>query len=297
MDILITGGSGQVGIELLRRSWPATARLHVPSRAELDLADAGSIERMLGGRRWAAVISCGAFTAVDRAETEVAAAWQVNALAPALLAKGTGEAGIPIVHVSTDYVFSGAKDGFYAEDDPVGPIGVYGASKEGGEQAVRTGNPLHAIVRTAWLVSPRRQNFLRTMLRLAGERDEVTVVSDQRGCPTFACDLADALMRVTLALLQRPAGAAGTFHFVNDGEATWAEFAAAIFAASARRGGPSARVREIATAEYPTAARRPANSRLATTRIRDAFGIVPRPWTDALGDALDAIGSGSADGR
>lgn len=295
MDILLTGGAGQVGIELLRQAWPPEIRIHAPGRAELDLANVSSIERVLSERRWGAVISAGAFTAVDRAETDVAEAWQVNALAPAILAKRSAQAGIPIVHVSTDYVFSGSKDGYYEEDDPVGPIGVYGASKEGGEQAVRTGNPRHAIVRTAWVVSPHRANFLKTMLRLAGEgREEIGVVADQRGCPTFAGDLATALMQATLALVERPDGSSGTYHFVNDGEATWAEFAAAIFAESARRGGPSARVREIATADYPTPARRPANSRLATDHIRRAFGIAPRPWQAPLAEALSALRIGAA---
>jgi dTDP-4-dehydrorhamnose reductase len=290
MDILITGGAGQVGIELQRQSWPEAVLLHAPSRELLDLSNPDSIDRVLTGRRWDAVISSGAYTAVDKAETEMLDAWRINALAPALLAQHTARAGIPLVHVSTDYVFSGDKQGYYQEDDPVGPIGVYGASKEGGEQAVRTGNPRHAIVRTAWVVSPHRANFLKTMLRLAGEgREEIGVVADQRGCPTFAGDLAAALMQVTLALIERPDGLSGTYHFVNDGEASWAEFAAAIFAESARRGGPSARVREITTSEYPTPARRPANSRLATSLIRDRFGITPRRWDVALDQVLGAL--------
>ncbi|NNM73095.1 dTDP-4-dehydrorhamnose reductase [Enterovirga aerilata] len=290
MDILVTGGSGQVGTELQRQAWPEGVRLHAPARAELDLADAEAIDRVLAARPWAAIISSGAYTAVDKAETEVVQAWRVNALAPALLARRSAERGIPIVHVSTDYVFPGSKDGYYREDDPVGPLGVYGASKEGGEQAVRTGNPRHAIIRTAWVVSPHGSNFLKTMLRLAGSgREELGVVSDQRGCPTFAGDLAAALARVTLDLVRSPDAPAGTFHFVNAGEASWAGFAEAIFAASARRGGPSARVKAISTAEYPTPARRPANSRLATDRIRDAFGIAPRPWQDALEEAVAAL--------
>jgi dTDP-4-dehydrorhamnose reductase len=290
MDVLITGGAGQVGIELQRQAWPEGVRLHAPTRAELDLADPASIERMLAARPWAAVISSGAYTAVDKAETEVLTAWQVNAIAPALLAKGTAERSIPLVHVSTDYVFSGDKQGYYDENDPVGPIGVYGASKEGGEQAVRTGNPRHAIIRTAWMVSPHRVNFLKTMLRLAAERrGEIAVVADQRGCPTFAGDLAEALMRVTVAMMGRPDGLNGTYHFVNDGEASWAEFAAAIFEASARRGGSSARVRTIRTAEYPTPARRPGNSRLSTGLIGNTFGIRPRPWRDALEEVVRVL--------
>lgn len=289
MDILLTGGTGQVGIALRHLRWPEAVRLHAPPREELDLADPASVRRAIAMRPWSAVISSGAYTAVDRAESEVGAAWAANALAPAILAAGAAEAGIPIVHVSTDYVFAGDKDGAYREDDPVGPVGVYGASKEGGEQAVRTANARHAIVRTAWVVSPHRANFLRTMLRLAAERDEVRVVADQVGCPTFAADLAAALQHLALRLAGDPAAPTGTYHFVNAGEASWAAFARAIFAASARRGGPSARVVPITTAEYPTPARRPRNSRLATELIRRDFGIEPRPWTGALDEAVAAL--------
>lgn len=289
MEILITGGTGQVGIELARRSWPERVRTHAPDRTALDLADPASIDRVMAERTWDAVISCGAFTAVDKAETHVGAAWAANAVAPAILAKRAAEAGIPIAHISTDYVFSGAKTGYYLEDDPVQPINVYGASKEGGEQAVRTANPRHVILRTAWVVSSHRSNFVKTMLRLAGERDEVRVVSDQCGCPTFAGDLAAALQLIVLRLACEPDGPHGTYHFVNEGEASWAGFADAIFAASARNGGPAARVVPISTAEYPTPARRPANSRLSTAKLRRDFAIAPRPWQVALDETVAAL--------
>lgn len=289
MDILLTGGTGQVGIELLRLVWPVGTKLHAPDRATLDLGDPLSIRRVLAERRWDAVISCGAYTAVDKAESEVGAAWAANALAPAILAEGTAAAGIPIVHVSTDYVFSGTKDAPYGEDDPVAPLNVYGASKEGGEQAVRTANPRHVLVRTAWVVSPHRSNFLRTMLRLAGDRDEVRIVADQLGCPTFAIDLAGVLQVIAIRLGTDVSSPTGTYHFVNEGEASWADFATAIFAASGGRGGPTARVLPIATAEYPTPARRPMNSRLSTAKLRLDFGITPRPWQDALDDAVASL--------
>ena len=289
MDILVTGGSGQVGTELRALAWPAGVAVHAPGRDELDLADPASVERALASRAWSAVVSSGAYTAVDRAEGDVAQAWLVNAVAPAILASHARRAGIPIVHVSTDYVFDGSGEGFYAETDPVAPLGVYGASKEGGEQAVRSAGARHAILRTAWVVSPHGSNFLKTMLRLGAGRDELRVVGDQRGCPTFAGDLARALQAVTLRLIADADAPAGTFHFVNAGEASWAEFAVAIFAASARRGGRQPRVETITTAEYPTPARRPANSRLATSRIREAFGIEPRPWPEALEEAVAAL--------
>lgn len=295
MDILLTGGSGQVGIEILRQSWPEGVKLHAPARADLDLGDPASVARMMASRRWDAVISSGAYTAVDKAETDVAAAWVANAVAPAILAKAASEVGAPIVHISTDYVFPGDKPEPYREDDPVGPIGVYGASKEGGEQAVRTGNPRHVILRTAWVVSTHRANFLKTMLRLGAEREELRVVADQRGCPTFAADLAAAVRTVTLRLAGDESAPTGTFHFVNAGEASWAEFAAAIMESAKARGAKGAKVVPITTAEFPTPARRPANSRLVTGRLRAEYGIVTPDWHVSLGSALDElVGTSSA---
>jgi dTDP-4-dehydrorhamnose reductase len=289
MDILITGGSGQVGTELGGLTWPEGVTVFAPGRAELDLADPASVAAMMASRPWAAVISSGAYTAVDKAETEVRDAWLVNAVAPAIIAQAAKSAGIPIVHVSTDYVFDGSKDGFYSEADPVAPLGIYGASKEGGEQAVRTGNPRHAIVRTAWVVSRHRSNFIKTMLRFGAERDEMRVVGDQRGCPTFAGDLAAALQTIVLRMIADEAAPRGTYHFVNAGEASWAEFASAIFAASGRHGGKQPKVTTITTAEYPTPARRPANSRLATSKLTADYGITPRPWTEALDETVAAL--------
>jgi dTDP-4-dehydrorhamnose reductase len=289
MDILVTGGSGQVGLSLKELVWPAGVTVHTPGRAELDLADPSSVEAMVASRPWAAVISSGAYTAVDKAETEVRDAWLINAVAPAVLARGAAQAGIPIVHVSTDYVFDGSKPGFYSETDPVAPLGIYGASKEGGEQAVRTANPRHAIVRTAWVVSRHRANFIKTMLRFGAERDEMRVVGDQHGCPTFAGDLAAALQTVVLRMIADEAAPRGTYHFVNAGEASWAAFASAIFAASARHGGKQPKVTTITTAEYPTPARRPANSRLSTARIEADYGVKPRPWAEALEETVAAL--------
>ena len=177
--VLVTGGSGQVGSALLRLDGEFVA----PSRAELDLADAGALVAAVSARPWHAVVNAGAYTAVDKAESDVVAAWKVNALAPAALAAATRTAGIPLIHISTDYVFDGSKPEPYVEDDAVRPIGVYGASKEAGEQAVRTANPAHVILRTAWVVSPDGANFIKTMLRLGADRPELRVVADQYGCP------------------------------------------------------------------------------------------------------------------
>ena len=288
-DILVTGGSGQVGGALVRAGAPDGFRFIAPARAEFDLADPASIAVFFASRPWAAVINAGAYTAVDRAQTDIETAWRVNALAPACLAKATAEAGVPMIHVSTDYVFPGDLDRPYGEDDPIGPLGVYGASKEGGEQAVRTGNPLHAIVRTSWVVSAHGANFVKTMLRLGADREVLRVVADQHGAPTAAADLAGVLTLIAQRMIADPGGPVGTFHFANAGATTWAGFAAEIFRLSAARGGPSARVESIATKDYPTPARRPANSRLDLQRIRTLHGVAPRPWEQAIADIIDEL--------
>lgn len=289
MDILVLGGAGQVGTELQAFAWPQGVRIDAPDRSSLDITDAAAVTAALDARTYAAVIVPAAYTAVDKAESDVAAAWRLNALAPAILAAETKRRGIPLIHVSTDYVFDGTGEGFYDPDAPVNPTSVYGASKAAGEMAVRTGNPLHAIVRTAWVVSPHRGNFVKTMLRLAAERDKLTVVDDQHGCPTSAADLAAALATIALRLAQDPAAPTGTFHFVNDGATTWCGFARAIVEGSARRGGRSVPVEGIPTTAYPTPARRPANSRLSTRSLTDAYGVTPRPWAAALDDILDRL--------
>lgn len=290
-QVLLTGGSGQVGAEIIRRA-PAGLEVVAPGRAVLDLSDPQAIADLVASRPWAAVINCAAYTAVDKAESEVVAAWSVNALGPAALAQATAQAQIPLIHLSTDYVFDGAKSGSYVERDPVAPIGVYGASKEGGEQAVRTANPRHVILRTAWVVSPHGANFIKTMLRLAETRPELNVVDDQRGCPTSASDIAQTVLTVAGRMIASPDAPTGTYHFVNDGEATWYEFARAIFEMAAQRGLAVPVVRPIPTSEYPTPARRPANSRLDTGKLRREYGVTPRPWTEAADEIVAALVAG-----
>lgn len=293
--ILVTGGNGQLGQELARLPCPAGWSVVAMGRAALDLDDADAIAAVVAagheGRPWAAVVNAGAYTAVDRAESEAVAAWRVNALAPAALAAACAEAGIPLVQVSTDYVFAGDKAGAWEIDDPVGPLGVYGASKLGGELAVRTSGVRHAIVRTAWVVSARGANFVRTMLRVGAERDTLRVVDDQRGSPTAASDLAAALLTIAIRLAEDANAPTGTVHFSNAAPegVSWAGFAAEIFRQSEARGGPTAQVEPIATADYPTPARRPANSLLSHSAITAAYGIEPRPWAAALGDILDEL--------
>lgn len=287
-EVLLTGGSGQVGTEIIRQA-PAGLNIVAPGRAQLDMADAEAVAALVASRPWAAVINCAAYTAVDKAETEVLTAWRVNALGPAALARASAEADIPLIHISTDYVFDGSKASFYLETDPVSPIGVYGASKEGGEQAVRTANPRHVILRTAWVVSPHGSNFVKTMLRLAETRSELNVVDDQRGCPTSAADIAATVLAIAERMIEDADAPTGTYHFVNDGEATWCEFARAIFTAAQARGLATPTVHPIPSSAYPTPARRPANSRLSTEKLRRDYGIAPRPWPAALAEIMAAL--------
>ena len=288
--VLITGGTGQVGIELRRQAWPADVELQTPSRDELDLGEANSIREMIGRERWSCVISSAAYTAVDAAEDDVGQAFQANCQGPAWLAEATGKAGIPLIHLSTDYVFSGDAREPYSEDDKVCPIGAYGASKAAGELAVSCANPRSVIVRTAWVLSPHRSNFLKTMLRLAKERSTLWVVADQRGCPTSAGDIARAVMTVALRHMEDPAAPTGTYHFASSGDASWHELASEILRMSALAGGPSADVQPIGSAEFPTRARRPANSQLATRKITRDFGIDPRDWRTAVADIIAELG-------
>ncbi len=285
--VLVTGGKGQLGVELQRAAWTAGWQVHAVDIDELDLTDTAAIAAAVAARPYAAIISGGAYTAVDRAEDDQVTAWAVNALAPAALAAAARKAGIPIVQVSTDYVFDGTEPGQRHPDERTAPRNVYGASKLGGELAVRASGARHAIIRTAWVVSAHGNNFVKTMLRLAETRDELGVVDDQHGAPTAAADLANAVMHVTVALVD--GRASGTWHFANSGETVWADFARAIFAGSAVRGGASARVNGIPSSAYPTPAARPAWSQLDTSALTRDFYLKPRPWQDALDDILDEL--------
>lgn len=285
--VLVTGGSGQVG-QALARMAPEGVELVLPTRAELDISDPESCAEMVASRNWSAVISAGAYTAVDKAEGDVTAAWTANAIGPAALAAAGAKAGIPILHLSTDYVFDGSRPGFYSENAPVAPIGVYGASKEGGEQAVRTANPRHIILRTAWVVSPFGNNFVKTMLRLGADRPELRVVGDQYGCPTSALDIASTFLTLLDKAVSGDA-AWGTYHFVNAGDTNWSGLAGAVIDRAATHGRPHPTVTAISTADYPTPAKRPANSRLSTEKLTKAFGIQPRPWREAIDAIVDEL--------
>lgn len=286
--LLLTGASGQTGRECLRLAPARGFDLLTPSRSELDLEVPDLSGEQLMRLAPDAVLNCAAFTAVDAAEGEPERAFRINADAPRALGEAARRLGVPMVHISTDYVFDGTKTGAYVETDPIAPLGVYGRSKAEGEAGLLASGARAAIVRTSWVYSPHRSNFVKTMLRLAETREEIGVVDDQWGRPTSAADLADASLGLVTRLLSGEDLASGIFHYAGAGDTCWAGFAEAVFEGSAQRGGPLARVRRIPTSEYPTPARRPANSRLDTSKI-EAIGIGVRPWRDQLATCLDEL--------
>ena len=291
MKLLILGAAGQVGRELGRFSWPADYRLAVFGHDRVDIARREAVAAVVASEAPDIVVNAAAYTAVDRAEIETDRAWAGNCTGPLNLAACCREAAIPLIHISTDYVFDGSKRGAYVEDDPVKPLGAYGWSKEAGERAVRGALDQHVILRTAWVYCAHGQNFVKTMLRLAAERPVLRVVADQVGSPTSAADIAGAIA----ALVQQIAGGNrrwGTYHFAGGGAVSWHGFAEAIFALAAPWRGPPPKVEAITTAEFPTPARRPANSVLDCPRIGEAFGIAPRPWREALAEVILEIHGG-----
>jgi dTDP-4-dehydrorhamnose reductase len=285
MKLLVLGAGGQVGHQLGRLAWPADYQIAAFDRAGVDITQGDAVATAFERERPDIVINAAAYTAVDRAETEPDAAWAGNCTGPGHLADACQAAGIPLIHISTDYVFDGSKQGPYREDDPVDPLGVYGHSKEAGDRAVREALPEHVILRTAWVYSAHGHNFVKTMLRVAAERPVLRVVADQIGSPTSAADIARAIA----AIVRRVAAGDrhwGTYHFAGAGEVTWHGFAEAIFELAAPWRGASPTVEAITTADYPTPARRPANSVLDCHHIGEVFGIVPRPWCEALAEVI-----------
>jgi dTDP-4-dehydrorhamnose reductase len=283
MRVVVTGREGQLASALAERARDDIEIVRL-GRPELDLAGLpDAIVSAIGQARPELVVSAAAYTQVDKAETEPDVAFAINERGVGAVARAARELGVPIVHLSTDYVFDGLKSAPYAEADSTRPTGVYGASKLAGEHAVLEENADSVVLRTAWVYSPFGSNFVKTMLRLAADRDEVAVVADQRGNPTNALDIADGIIAVArnLATSDDPE-LRGVFHMAGSGDASWAELAEATFAASAARGGPSAAVRRIDAAEYPTAARRPENSRLDCGKLARVHGITLPDWHNAL---------------
>ncbi|MBI1774582.1 MAG: dTDP-4-dehydrorhamnose reductase [Proteobacteria bacterium] len=287
--LLLTGGTGQVGEALGRLGPFAGAAVEHPSRAELDLARPETVAAAV--RRCAAeiVVNCAAYTAVDRAETERASAEAVNASGPGYLADACAARGVPLIHISTDYVFDGSKAGAYVEGDPVAPLGVYGRSKEAGERAVRSAWDRHVILRTSWVYSAHGQNFVKTMLRLAGERSEWGVVDDQVGAPTAADDIAGAVLAIAPQLLEPATARWGTYHYTAEGQVSWHGFARAIVERAAMVTGKRPTVKAIPTSAYPTPVRRPQNSVLDCSKVIAAFAPPRRPWQAGLKDVLDLL--------
>jgi len=290
MKVLVLGTSGQVGTELMRAAWPADTVLAGLARPEIDLARSETIDAAMQAHAPDLVVNATAYTAVDKAESEREAAFAVNRDGPAHLAARCAERGAALIHISTDYVFDGSKPTPYGEDDPVCPISVYGASKEAGEAAVRATAPRHVILRTSWVYAAHGANFVKTMLRLGRERDELGVVADQTGAPTSAADIAAAIVLIAKRIAESPDAVAwGTYNFTGAGETTWHGFADRIFQRLERAEGRRPRLRAIGTADYPTPARRPVNSRLDCARVRTAFGVATPAWEDSLDRVLDAL--------
>jgi len=292
MRLVVTGTAGQVAECLVERGM-ALGHVVIPlGRPHLDLArdDAAALRAALAVAAPEAIVSAAAYTAVDKAENEPDQAAAVNTTGAGRLAEAAQAMGVPLVHLSTDYVFSGEGDRAWREDDPTGPQGVYGATKLAGEHAVLAACPDSAVLRTAWVYSPFGTNFVKTMLRLAETREELGVVADQIGNPTSALDIADGVLAVAANLLRSGDGALrGVFHMAGNGETSWAGLAEAIFAASAPRGGPAARVKPITTAEYPTRAARPANSRLDCTKLAREHSVRLPAWQGSLDTVIGRL--------
>ena len=289
MNILLTGKNGQVGWELQRTLQPV-GKVAAFSHAGLDLADAAAIRSKLDEVRPDVIVNAAAYTAVDKAESEPELAHEVNAVAPALLAQEAARRGALLIHYSTDYVYDGAKAAPYVESDKTNPLGAYGRSKLAGEEGIRASGCDHLIFRTSWVYAARGANFLRTILRLAAEREELRIVMDQIGAPTWARLIAEATaLALRQALAERRHGRfeSGLFHLACAGETSWHGFASAIVAG--RSGLRVKTVTPITTADYPLPAPRPANSRLDTSAFRARFGLALPDWRDCLPLCLEEL--------
>jgi dTDP-4-dehydrorhamnose reductase len=284
--IVVFGGNGQLGRELERAS--DRAQLTALARKDADITDEFAVSEAIRRYRPALVVNAAAYTKVDLAESEPREAQEVNGRAPGLIGHACAQAGVPLVHVSTDYVFDGSKAGPYTEDDPIAPLSAYGRSKAAGEAAVRAACARHVILRTAWLYGAFGNNFLKTMLRLAATRDELSVVADQHGSPTSTRDLAGAILRIAPRLIAGE-NLWGIYHFTGTGVTTWHGFATQIVTAQASLTGRHPKVIAITTADYPTAARRPANSELDNSRFAHTFGFRSHAWQDETEVAVRAV--------
>ena len=290
-ELLITGANGQLGWALARQAAAAGVDAVAFDRAALDITDGDAVAAAVAAHRPAIVVNAAAYTAVDKAETDRDTALAVNRDGPANLATACQTHGAVLIHISTDYVFNGQKSGAYGEADPVSPLGAYGETKLAGEDAIRATTDRHVILRTAWVFGIHGHNFVKTMMRVGADRDTLRVVADQQGCPTFAGDLAGAVLAIAQAhhTGQAPADGFGTFHCAGTGATTWHGFAEAIFAVAEQTWGRRPVVEAITTADYPTPAQRPANSVLDCNRLAQVYGHRMRPWPGALAEMLGAV--------
>lgn len=285
MKILITGRHGQVSREL-QLVLADQAELLVLGQEELNLADNTQIRAQVEALRPDLIINAAAHTAVDQAESEPDQVFAINATAPELLAESAAQLGVPLIHYSTDYVFDGSKNAPYTEDDITAPLGVYGQSKLAGEQRVRAVCAQHLILRTSWVYSLHGKNFLRTMQRLLQEREELRVVADQIGAPTWAGTIAQATAELVAHWRAGNPGLWGTYHLSGQGETSWFGFAQAIAEQLRQQGKPCARLEAIPSSAYPTPAQRPLNSRLDCARLQQAWNIHLPDWHAALLECL-----------
>jgi dTDP-4-dehydrorhamnose reductase len=289
--ILVTGGSGQVSQALARLAPGRDMEAVVVGRPGFDFDRPETLQAAFAARPWAYVVNAAAYTAVDAAEADEAGAARANRDGPAMLAALAAQAGIPFVHISTDYVFDGDKGAPYLESDATNPTGAYGRTKRDGEEAVMAAGGQSTILRTAWVYSDTGKNFVKTMLAAGAKLPKLRVVADQIGSPTAAADLATAILDI-IALIARDGwkdGYAGVFHATGAGETSWHGLALATFKEGQRHGGPSPEVEAITTADWPTPARRPADSRLDNTKLQTTFGVTLPDWRASLAETVDRL--------
>jgi dTDP-4-dehydrorhamnose reductase len=290
MSILLTGANGQVGWELTNRGGRRGLEILALDRSDLDITDPVSVRKEVNRSDVSLVVNAAGYTAVDQAESEPELAFAVNRDGPAYLASACGKTGIPLVHISTDYVFDGQKEGAYLVTDPVSPLSVYGKSKAAGEVELRKHLREHFILRTGWVYGIHGHNFVKTMLRLGREREVVQVVTDQYGCPTYAADLAETILQIAARFLEGGQIHWGTYHYCGKGVTTWHAFAEEIFRlASDYASLKVRRVEPISTSEYPTPAQRPPSSILDCSELENTFNIHPQPWAESLAQMLDVL--------
>ena len=290
MNLLVFGSTGQVAQSLAGLSGDGLTVITL-GRPDGDITDLSRIRSAIAEKKPDIVVNAAAYTAVDAAETDEDNAYLVNSTGTENLATACAERDLPLIHFSTDYVFDGSKDGAYSTQDPVAPLGAYGRSKEAGEAVLRKTHKKHVILRTAWVFSPSGKNFVKTMLTLGKSRDELNVVEDQIGNPTYAPDIAKTTLAIAENLMQQPDNMSlyGTYHLTNSGDISWFGFASEIFRQAETKMGFTCKVNPIPSSEFPTPAKRPANSRLDGSALEAIHGIQRRHWSEALADCLFAL--------